>query len=378
MNQYPFDNTNSENPWLIDIKQKECIIGPENVPLTAQYIWSKNRSEREGLLKFVFDYFREHGFPYPQSSEQCLIKSYKQLCNMDIGNIVDGDNIKNSNSNGTDILRHFCGRHFYATSSSNRPSPLDVFNNDDLFLKVLKNRMGWCTSKEDGTVRPYVFGITPDMIIQGIRSSGLGSTTSQFKPAVAKYIYSKYVSSGSNVFDYSCGWGARLLGAISNNLNYYGCDPLTCNELNSMLKFFNGNGKIVNGMSEEKSTYENIPMVDFIFSSPPYFTLEQYGFEDTQCNVKYVNYSDWLQGYWHETVSNCMTILNKGGKFAMVVVEKYKNYDLAKDMINVCFENGLCLVESINMKTAKSHLSSKKKTNANMKYTDTIYIFSRN
>lgn len=38
------------------------------------------------------------------------------------------------------------------------------------------------------------------------------------------YILSKY-NVNNNWYDYSCGWGARLTGALKNKVNYFGTDP---------------------------------------------------------------------------------------------------------------------------------------------------------
>jgi hypothetical protein len=269
----PYDRNNSTNPYLINTNKDRFIVDLNGQPLSADYIWSKCGSDREVLVQYVFDYYRSKGFPYPKYSNDQLKKSFEKIKRIDIDSLMVNGLLKNSNSSGTDIVKNFSGHEFYSSHVNNGLSPLDIFNNDAMLIKVLKNRMGWNVSKEDGTERPYVFGINDEMIIQGIRSSGLGSSISQFKPAVARFIYAKHVPKNGIVLDFSSGWGARLLGALSLNLTYYGIDPLTSNSNKEILKFFNGRGKVVKGVSEDICSYKDFGQADLSFSSPPFSFL---------------------------------------------------------------------------------------------------------
>jgi hypothetical protein len=374
MNNIPYDQTNSSNPYLINTNGDSHILDSNGQALSAEYIWSKNGVEREKLVSYVFDYYRTRGFPYPKYSDDRLRKSFEKIKNIDTNGLLVNDELKNSNSTGTDIVKHFCGIPFYNSKVEKGLSPMDVFNNDTMFIKVLKNRMGWCSSSEDGTSRPYIFGINDGMIIQGIRSSGLGSSISQFKPAIAKYIYSKYVPKDGVVLDYSSGWGARALAAMSLNLTYYGIDPLTSKENNNILNFFNGKGKVINGVGEDIGSYIDFEKVDLVLSSPPYFNLEIYSNDKTQSYNKYENYGDWLTKYWDITVKNCMSVMKASGYFCLVISEISGKYDIAKDMIGICNDNGLNIIKTYPLKTSRSHLSGKKKSKNVVKNTEAIYV----
>lgn len=374
MNNLPYDPTNSTNPYLINTNKAKFILDANNQPLSADYIWSKCGSDREKLVEYVFSYYRMKGFPYPHYSNDQLKNSLEKIKRIDVDSLMVNGLLKNSNSSGTDVVKHFSGSLFYSSHVNKGLSPVDIFNSDELFVRVLKNRMGWNTSKEDGTERPYVFGINDEMIIQGIRSSGLGSSISQFKPGVAKFIYSKHVPKGGVVLDYSSGWGSRLLGAISLDLTYYGIDPLTANANNDILKFFNGRGKIVKGVSEDISSYKDFEQADMSFSSPPYYNLEQYSDDKAQSYNKYNDYNEWLNKYWDMTVKNCLSVTNKGGCFSFVAAEMVKKYNLAKDMLEVCENNGLKIVTTYTLKTSQSHLSGKKQSGRVIKNTELIYV----
>ena len=374
ISKFPYDETTHNNPWLMEINNQDAIIGPEGIPLTAKYIWGKKGEDRENLVKFAFDYYRKRGFPFNRLSDIELKEEFEKLKNKDPNDVInENGEIKNSSSLGNDIYKSFIWEKYYKSKGNSKRSKsvYEVFYDDDLFLKVLKNRMGYCITKEGGEERPFCFTITDKMIIQGIKSSGLGVNISLFKPIVAKYLYKKYAK--KRVFDYSSGWGARSLAAISLNLEYYGVDPLTSFENNEIISFFNGKGKVIDGVSEDN--YKDIPMVDCIMSCPPYFDQEIYSNDENQSVIKYKNYEDWINIYWKNTVKNCLNILDKEGYFILIMKNKVGKYNIYEDMKKVCLDNNLIIVEEINYRTSNSHLSNKKNTGKISKNTEIVLVF---
>lgn len=379
MNIIPFDNTNSTNPYLINRKDGLLVDNTGN-KLTAEYIWSKQGIARDELVEWVFQYYRNNGFPKLQVSDNHLHKEYKQICDRDISDIInDNGEIKNSASSGSNIIKHFAGDLYYSVkgNTKNSKSCIDAFNDDDTLRNVLRNRMGYCFSKEDGTDRPYVFSMSDAMLIQGFRSSANGFATSQFKALVAKYIYKTLCPENGKIIDYSAGFGARALAAGSLNLQYTGIDPLTYSAINNMTKFFDINGKVIGGGSENKDSYDGLSSdYDFAFSSPPFFSLEVYSKDDAQSYNKYNEYNDWLNFYWKETVKNCINILKETGVFAFCMVNKVGKYNIAEDMCNITKEY-LKYKNVIPIKTSRGHLSGKKESKQVSKTTENIYVFTK-
>ena len=133
-----------------------------------------------------------------------------------------------------------------------------------------------------------------------------------------------------NVYDYSCGYGGRLLGIGSSNLKYkyIGVEPNTetvnyLNYLNDVIDEATGvRGTIIQSVSEQYQP-ENI---DLAFSSPPYFNLEKYSDEETQCMVQFKTEDEWFDGYVAPTMENIHRGLNREGIFATNIAD-YKSYD---------------------------------------------------
>jgi hypothetical protein len=373
----PYDDTNSTNPYLMNRKDG-LLIGPENLPLTAEYIWSKKQKERDDLVEFVFSYYRKNGFPFKRESEEDLRDTYNKIIKREVDDLInENGEVVNSNSYGGNIIKHFMGELFYSTKGNNKSkSCLDAFNDDDLFRDTLRNRMGYRTSKEDGTERPYVFSISDDMIIQGFRSSGLGFSTSQFKIMVAKLIYSRFGGNGP-IIDYSAGWGARAIAAGSLGLEYYGIDPLTYSKCNDLMTFFDIKGKTINGGSEDNAAFAEIPKdCNLAFSSPPYFNLETYSVDDSQSYNKFKDYKSWLDVYWAGTVENCFNHIKEGGKFILCVVDTVGKFSLATDMRTICLKR-FKPHSILNIKVHKGHLSGKKKSGVISKTTEAFHIFEK-
>ena len=414
LNHEPFTYENSACPWLCGLKEEtdknnEIIYikdkNNESHKCSAEYLWSLNKEEREYAKDKVLEYYNENGFPYEKYNDNELISLYKKLKNKKPESVlVEGmtNVISNYGTCGIEICRHFCYNKFWKAASDSKRSIEDAFNDKELFESIVKNRMGWCLSNEgkeenNGNPRPYLFSITDKEIRKGIRNSGLGYGVSNFRPLIAKFIYSKYLSNITDyrpvIFDYSAGWGARLLGAMSLDYDYIGVDPLTSDNVRNMYVFYKdkyklttSNASIYNACSEDNNLYDDLYdsgiKVDMCFSSPPYFTLEVYDkTSSTQSYNKYSEYKEWIKYYWKPTCINCYSILRDGGYFGLVIKDAYGNYNLAADMTNVLEDKKLfnyILVDTYHFKTAQSHLSSKSKTKKNEKYSEIIYIYQKN
>jgi hypothetical protein len=135
-----------------------------------------------------------------------------------------------------------------------------------------------------------------------------------------------------SVYDYSAGYGGRLLGITTSKLryNYTAVDPNTetvnyLNYLNDLIYDAVGNrGTIIKSVSEE---YKPDSKVDLAFSSPPYFNLEKYSDEPTQCMNQFTTLDDWFDGYAAPTMQNIYSSLEDDGLFATNIAD----YKIGKD-----------------------------------------------
>ncbi len=150
--------------------------------------------------------------------------------------------------------------------------------------------------------------ITPAAVLASIRMR-VGSVN-QFRPAYAKFIYTKYNS--KKVIDISAGWGGRMLGAMACDIDYTGFDTNT--ELAEPYKQIvaayphTGTCKLVSQDSStvDFSTYD----YDTVFTSPPYYMLEKY-----EHMPAYTSKEDFNKKYWKPVVMASWANLKADGHF---------------------------------------------------------------
>lgn len=338
-----------------DIYKYDKVATINNQPITAKYVKTLDYAERLALVEPLFQYFRQQGWLYPDNISK-IHKSWQKLCYFQPN--LSTNELFNNSSLATDICKYFCHK-FYEATEEGKSTMIEVFNNDDKLRGLIKNRLGfdwWDKEDNDET-----FNISFRMLIQGMRSSRLVPSISMFKPDIAKYMYMKYSLEGDTVYDYSAGWGGRMLGAIACNRQYIGVDPWTTDELQIMSDTLGlKNVQLINDGSENVKLSEN--SVDFSFSSPPYFDQEYYSSDPSQAYNNGENY--FYDTYWANTLDNVKHML-KPSKWLGLNVKNYPR------MLQMAIDRFGEPVESVTLRTVRSHLNKSAGTSKN----EYIYMF---
>jgi hypothetical protein len=128
-----------------------------------------------------------------------------------------------------------------------------------------------------------------------------------------------------SIYDYSAGYGGRLLGISSSrmNYNYVGIDPNTetfenLQYLSSLISEAYGRTSTLHCDVSENFQPKDI---DLAFSSPPYFNLEKYCDEPTQCMVRCSTVDEWFELYVVPTMQRIHQGLNSDGVFATNIAD---------------------------------------------------------
>jgi hypothetical protein len=159
-----------------------------------------------------------------------------------------------------------------------------------------------------------------------------GGTIQNFKPMNARAVWEHIcpVFRG-NLLDFSSGYGGRMFGSMTSNLRYHytGLDPNTrtfqgLEALGELLdEQGHGAGYKMHCIPSEE--FEPDPgFYDAAFSSPPYFNLETYTDEPTQCMNRYPGLDSWFEGYVEPTLKMVYTALADDGIYAVNIAD-YKN-----------------------------------------------------
>lgn len=138
---------------------------------------------------------------------------------------------------------------------------------------------------------------------------------------------------------------------------------------------------LYNQGSEIELPEEMIGKMDFAFSCPPYFNLEQYCEEETQCYIKYPNIKDWLEGYVKGTIQNIYKALKKGAYYAVNIADFKVGNEQVKfvdEWINLSKENGFEFIKEIPVKMGKSRPNSNSISGVYVPKDECIYLFKKN
>lgn len=201
-----------------------------------------------------------------------------------------------------------------------------------------------------------------------ISGGGVAMKPSNFPMKTVDYILEKY-NINNNYYDFSCGWGVRMLSALKHNINYYGTEP-NIELVNRLISLHNDYNLVnnSNGFVDIKSSGSEIfhqeweNKMGVCFSSPPYFTLEDYKLGE-QSIKKYPKYQDWLEYYMGATIRNCKRYLISGGHI-LINIKNFRTFKLYDDTFKLCHDLGLDFIEEFEMKNIKRP-SVKKDLNTN-------------
>lgn len=173
----------------------------------------------------------------------------------------------------------------------------------------------------------------------------------------------EYYNVNNNWYDFSCGWGDRLLGALKHKVNYFGTDP------NYLLT-----ERLKQLASDYKSTLNQETMVDIktqgseiyipewenkiglAFSSPPYFYLEDYKIGNQSWKLG-TSYQEWKDNYLEPTFKNIYKYLIDSGYF-IININNFKEFKLVEDTIDIAKKVGFNIIGEHKLNNIKRCKSS--------------------
>ena len=204
----------------------------------------------------------------------------------------------------------------------------------------------------------------------------IASLPPNFPIKIARNIVKKY-NINNNWYDFSCGWGVRLLCAMSEGVNYFGTDPnyLLTERLSQLTQDYKDNiglTTIVDIRTQGSEIF--IPewknTIGLAFSSPPYFDLEDYVIGKQSYNPN-ISYSQWIDNYLTPTLKNIYEYLIEDGILAFNI-KNGKTYKLADDMKQIANMCGFELVD-IELLTNNQRVTSSGPINN----AENIFIFKK-
>lgn len=245
------------------------------------------------------------------------------------------------------IVKHYTDKHRLKTVCKDScVSPYDLLFSDaykDIFInsKFFNN---------------YDINHICMLVRLGVYIAGFGyiRTACAYSPKYCEYI-SKY-NKNNKCYDFSCGWGTRLLYCLNNNIEYYGTDPNyelvgSLNELANDFKKYTNKKPIYNIKAVGSETFlpELENTIGVAFSSPPYFNLEDYKV-GAQSIKNIDNFDQWVQYYVQPTLENIFKYLIKDGTLIVNITNSNAiKYNLEETFINVAKNIGFKYIKTDNV-----------------------------
>jgi len=330
-----FDKFYNMEPYL-EINEKEW-----------EYI--KETFDKEDVKESLAKVAMTYPLPYPNLTEKSAYKDFMKLKGMKWNEImVEGDWYAREGTQYTYDLK-YDGKPLYFRR-------LNAGNTASNYFQI-KNRWSvdgsvspgpkrtWENEKFMTTLMGSAYSLKMPKITKNILRTMIGLRKyicSQFKPNVAKIIYDMFEA--ETILDFSMGWGDRLAGfyASEHGKHYVGLDPRKENHpiykeqsefYQKHLGFFEHDRKCDFHCSPAED-FDFDPLheyFDLVFTSPPYFSVERYSYDDTQSWVRYKDIDDWNKDFLHSTLGKLWDSVKKGGYVLINISDVYSNAKWSTD-----------------------------------------------
>jgi len=300
-----------------------------------------------------FEHHRREGFPVYSLKRDEKRQELLDLLVADHAGIIDAKGRIKQTMHGLALAWHYHPLA-WTVRCGNRKTPIEVFSDDESFLKAIERRTKLGNAFSDGGLRKI------------LRTFSSTQSVSNFRPTAAAAIYHRLLPrEGSAVWDMSAGFGGRLLGALACDRvkRYFGTDPSTyamdglremADELVPMAEQFGRHTLEVE--LHQIGSEDFLPernSLDCAFSSPSYFGWEQYSNEPTQSHIKFPTQHEWLHGFIGATLRNCARGLKRNGVLAINIASVSAYPSLAKVFLKYAEDNGWRLVETLQLQLSK-------------------------
>ena len=297
-----------ERRWLsIPEGIHHCIIPEMRFKDAFEFMLKLLMTNYDEYVMYVFKQLRSQPFPYPSYSKVELLKSWDQLRRMKTDDKYH-ESVSVNTRQGDRLIQHF-HQSIWHDHRDGELSPYEAWKDDELLLKVIKNRIIYQTY------------LNPNKILQGFNIAKVATKVSVFSAGRAKMIVNRYLSDFETVFDPFSGYSGRMLGVTAAGKKYIGQDISERHvaETNNIIDFLHKYAVEIDATVTQKDIFQSSGEYPCLFTCSPYSTKEQW--EDVPVNN--MSCDDWIDV--------CLERF-KCRRYVFVVdtTEKYKDYVVAE------------------------------------------------
>lgn len=238
-------------------------------------------------------------FPYRIISKEEALNDYNKLREKDAS-------IINLSSIGNKACDFLFQKHREKTNIKGKLSHVEAWKQDKKGIIEFAKKLNDSHAKQ-GEKTPSM-----DKSLRAAIRFKYGSIN-QFRPMVAKYVYQRFKP--KRVLDISAGWGNRLLAAMACDIDYIGIDS-NKNLKGAYEKMYQmypsqSNIQMIISNSEDVD-FSTLKEYDMAFTSPPYYTLEEY-----EHMKKYATKEEFISEFFKPVIMNSYKHLKKGGHLVL-------------------------------------------------------------
>jgi len=321
----------------------------------------------EAYQQEIFDHYRSVGFPHFVLTPAEKQRQLTSLLNFDHSNTLR-DNTVHQSMHALALSWSF-HPHRWSIQCHEMRTPMQVFENDTLFMKAIKKRMQLGTCISDSGIRKACSIYSGTQAVSG------------FRPSAAASLFHHYCPEGGRVYDPSAGFGGRLLGSFACHVGtYIGVDPSTptytglCQMRNELLTLL---PRHVNVELYQKGSEHFRPekgSIHCAMTSPPYWGLEKYTHEETQSWVRYPGKNEWLHGFMADTLRNCHYGIRNNGYLILNIAGTKEYPSLHTDVVTLAEGLGFRLIATHDLRLSK--MVGTKSADASFKL-EPCFVFTR-
>jgi hypothetical protein len=319
----------------------ECA-DKDKLPLFTDQQWVKlNQTwDKDKFRRVMVDYIVENKppFPFKEITENDVVENFFKLCK-EKDNVTHPDTITSKFS----YNRKYGRVVFDGKATYNKVS--DYFQRTNRYECDTKHNISVMTSWKTGqglyTILNSFWTMKHGHLSKKVWHSSFNvaaSVASQFRPAIVKTVLNHFKA--KTYMDMSSGWGDRLAGFYASNAEHYiGFDPSTKTfpiyhkqkEFYEKLLGYEKKATLIN-LPAEDVNYDELPMVDLFFSSPPYFMAERYEDHPNQSWVRYKTIEQWRNDFLYVVLEKAWGRIKDGGHMAINISDIYRG----KERIHIC------------------------------------------
>jgi hypothetical protein len=284
--------------------------------VNARTVWRvvTNRAYQDvavdGSTAGVLQALRRQGFPWQtvldvEEDPIARVRNAKLVVEHDIVTSVG------SGGQATCLQAH---PHRFAARHRGQLSLIEAFNDDATLTRAIQYQQ----RRGDPT--------TPASVVRALQA--LVRSPRNFPPALARWIVDEYAPEHGTVLDPCSGYGGRLLGAIASTKNvcYIGRD------INP--DSVRGNQQLAQQLKVDERVTQTLasvldddwPSADLIFTSPPYFNIEDYSNEPGT-----ETYESWRDGFLTTLIARALAAAPR----LVLNVAAVGEHDLPTDAVRI-------------------------------------------